>query len=583
MNVRSRLALAALLAFVFSGLGVAVPATAAVTTTASSLPGMLTVRSDTHADTYIRDLFQHWIDADYDGCNTRYEVLIAESTTPVTVGSGCSLTGTTWVSPYDNVTWTAASDVDVDHVVPLAEAWRSGAWSWTAQQRKEFANDLDVPYALIAVTDSVNQSKSDRDPALWMPSNTAFQCEYVIDWALVKYRWSLTVDSAEMSALTSTLSGTCGNTAVTLPSQKISTVASGVAEPSGFADGTTRLYGASRYETAIKVSQRYAPGVPAVYVATGTNFPDALSAAAAAAYVGGPLLLTTPTSLPAAVKTEIQRLNPAKIFVIGGTGAVSASVATQLNSIAPVTRYGGADRYATGLQIVNGMFSSSTTAILATGRSFPDALAATGVAGKLNAPVILIDGVKSSLTSATLSTLNSLGVDDVILAGGTGVVSSSIATQLRNKGYTVTRYGGADRYATAALLNNAYFPYGSTDTMFLATGTNFPDALAGAALAGRLGAPLYITTPSCAPKPIHDSVNGLSPSKKAVLGGTAVVSNSAASNTECTSGSGTTPTVDPRYPYCKDLPAGYGPYYKGVDPEYYWYRDADSDGIVCEW
>ena len=304
-------------------------------------------------------------------------------------------------------------------------------------------------------------------------------------------------------------------------------------EPSGFATGTTRLSGASRYETAIQVSKKYAPGVPAVYVATGTNFPDALSAAAAAAYVGGPLLLTTPTSLPSAVKTEIQRLSPSKIVVIGGTGAVSASVASQLSTIAPVTRYGGADRYATGLQIVNGTFTSSTTAILATGRSFPDALAATGVAGTLNAPVILIDGVKTTLTTATLSTLSSLGVTKVILAGGTGVVSRGIETQLRNNGYTVTRYGGADRYATAALLNNAYFPKGSTETMFLATGTNFPDALAGAAMAGRIGAPLYITTPTCVPTSIRNSINALSPSKKAVLGGTAVVSNNAANNQVC--------------------------------------------------
>jgi len=327
------------------------------------------------------------------------------------------------------------------------------------------------------------------------------------------------------------------NVVVTTPSgtssAKTFTYVAPVVSPSGFAAGTTRLSGASRYDTAIQVSKQYAPGVPAVFVATGTNFPDALSAAAAAASLGGPLLLTTPTSLPAAVKAEIQRLAPAKIYVIGGTGAVSASVASELAKIAPVTRFGGANRYDTGLQIVNGTFSSSTTAILATGRSFPDALAATGVAGTLNAPVILVDGVKSTLTSATLTTLSSLGVKNVIIAGGTGVVSKGIVTQLQGKGYNVTRYGGADRYATAALMNSHFFPKGSSDTMFLATGTNFPDALAGAALAGRLGAPLYITTPTCAPKSIHDSVVALAPTKTAVLGGTAVVSSNAAKNQTC--------------------------------------------------
>jgi putative cell wall-binding protein len=336
---------------------------------------------------------------------------------------------------------------------------------------------------------------------------------------------------------------------VTAPAHAAGTVDATVTTPSGsslarayrygtaphaFADGVTRLFGESRYDTAIGVSQQYAPGVPAVFVATGTNFPDALSAAAAAAFLGGPLLLTTPTELPAAVKAEIQRLAPAKIFVIGGTGAVSESVASELATIAPVTRYGGADRYDTGLQIVDGTFTSSRTAILATGRSFPDALAATGVAGSLNAPVILIDGVQSSVTAETLSALSGLGVTNVIIAGGTSVISTGIEAQLTSAGYSVTRYGGADRYSTAALMNTNFFPHGSTDTMFLATGTNFPDALAGAALAGRLGAPLYITTPGCAPTAIHDSVAALNPSKTAVLGGPTVVSDNAAHNQVCT-------------------------------------------------
>lgn len=124
----------------------------------------------------------------------------------------------------------------------------------------------------------------------------------------------------------------------------------------------------------------------------------------------------------------------------------------------------------------------------------------------------------------------------VTVAGGTGVVSTAIIAQLQSRGYTVTRYGGSNRYATAALINNAYFPSGSADTMFLATGADFPHALAGAALAGRLAAPQYVTVAACAPNPIHDSVAALPPAKKAVLGGTAVVSNTAAMNWECPPG-----------------------------------------------
>jgi len=301
----------------------------------------------------------------------------------------------------------------------------------------------------------------------------------------------------------------------------------------GFLDGATRLAGASRYETAVQVSRRYLPGVPVVYVATGTHFPDALSAAAAAASAGGPLLLTRPTALPASVKAEIERLAPTRIFVIGGVGAVSPAVVADLQTIASVTRYGGADRYDTGLKVVNGTFSSASTAIVATGRSFPDALSATGVAGKLKAPVILVDGVRAAVTGATLSTLANLGVTDVVIAGGTGAVSSGIEAQLKAAGYNVTRYGGADRYSTAALINNKFFPEGSTDTMFLATGENFPDALAGGALAGPLGAPMYLSRTGCTPVSVHNSIVALSPSKTAVLGGTSVVSASAAANQVC--------------------------------------------------
>ncbi|EPR76630.1 Chitin binding protein [Leifsonia rubra CMS 76R] len=300
-----------------------------------------------------------------------------------------------------------------------------------------------------------------------------------------------------------------------------------------FPDGVTRLYGASRYETAVRVSQQSAPGVPAVFVAAGTNFPDALSAAAAAAYVGGPLLLTTPGAIPANVVAEIQRLNPTKIYIAGGTGAVSASVETVLEGIAPVIRFGGGDRYATGLELVGGIFPSSASVVLATGRNFPDALAATGVAGKLSSPVVLVDGLQSTISSATLAEFSRMGVTDVIIAGGTGVISAGIRTQLNGLGYTVSRYGGADRYATAALINNAYFPAGSADTLVLANGTNFPDALAGAAMAGLIGAPLYTTSPTCAPTPIHNSIITLGPSKTVVLGGPAVLSNNAANNGAC--------------------------------------------------
>jgi hypothetical protein len=162
---------------------------------------------------YSRDLFPHWIDADGDGCNTRNEVLIAEADDPVTVGSGCSLSGGRWFSYYDRLSWTNTSDIDIDHVVPLAEAWDSGARTWTTTVRQQYANDLGDSRALVGVTDNVNQEKGDQDPREWMP--TYDKCRYLREWVAVKHRWRLTVDSGEKSALSSLAAG-CSNTTITV-------------------------------------------------------------------------------------------------------------------------------------------------------------------------------------------------------------------------------------------------------------------------------------------------------------------------------------------------------------------------------
>ena len=150
-----------------------------------------------HVGGYNRDLFADWYDADRNGCNTRKEVLIAESLDPVQIGSSCSISGGRWFSIYDNIETTDSSSFDIDQMVPLSEAWGSGAWNWNADQRKHFANDLDQPIFLIAVTASSNRSKSDRDPAEWMPPNGGYHCEYVRIWIEIKRAWDLSVDQAE--------------------------------------------------------------------------------------------------------------------------------------------------------------------------------------------------------------------------------------------------------------------------------------------------------------------------------------------------------------------------------------------------
>ena len=152
---------------------------------------------------YARSAFKHWIDADRDGCNTRYEVLISEAKVAPKVGSRCALTGGKWRSSYDGKIFTSPTGLDIDHMVPLAEAWRSGAWAWSPDERMEFANDLEFSATLIAVTAGANRSKGDRDVAKWLPAKA--KCRYIANWIAVKSRFALTVDLVEGEFLRSKL------------------------------------------------------------------------------------------------------------------------------------------------------------------------------------------------------------------------------------------------------------------------------------------------------------------------------------------------------------------------------------------
>jgi hypothetical protein len=148
---------------------------------------------------YNRSLFKHWIDADKDGCNTRAEVLIEEAVVKPKIGPKCKLTGGEWVSAYDGKKVTNASQLDVDHLVPLAEAWRSGAWKWSAAERQAYANDLENSEALISVALATNRSKGDKDPSLWIPIQN--QCNYVESWISIKSKYSLSIDKSEKTKL----------------------------------------------------------------------------------------------------------------------------------------------------------------------------------------------------------------------------------------------------------------------------------------------------------------------------------------------------------------------------------------------
>ncbi|MFE4692076.1 HNH endonuclease family protein [Streptomyces sp. NPDC056749] len=164
-------------------------------------------------DGYERDSFKHWVDEDGDGCPTRAEVLIEEATTKPEQGERCALTGGTWMSYYDEAEVTDARKLDIDHMVPLAEAWDSGAYDWTAERRQAYANDLGFPRSLVAVTAKTNRSKSDKDPAQWLPPAQGARCTYAADWTATKLRWKLSIDQDERGALLE-LAKECPDTSV---------------------------------------------------------------------------------------------------------------------------------------------------------------------------------------------------------------------------------------------------------------------------------------------------------------------------------------------------------------------------------
>ncbi|MEV7471417.1 HNH endonuclease family protein [Streptomyces kronopolitis] len=175
--------------------------------------GRLKVARESRAG-YERDKFHLWTDADHDGCDTRKEVLLAEAVKKPRQGAGCKLTGGSWRSYYDDKFVTDARKLDIDHVVPLAEAWDSGASKWTAKRREQYANDLGAPGTLVAVSLGPNRTKGDKDPAEWMPPAKDATCTYAADWVSAKLRWKLTVDRAEQSKLQWVAAG-CPSTKVT--------------------------------------------------------------------------------------------------------------------------------------------------------------------------------------------------------------------------------------------------------------------------------------------------------------------------------------------------------------------------------
>ncbi|MCS5722686.1 cell wall-binding repeat-containing protein [Herbiconiux sp. CPCC 203407] len=285
-----------------------------------------------------------------------------------------------------------------------------------------------------------------------------------------------------------------------------------------------RIGGADRYAVSAAVSaQKFPTGVDVAYVASGAVFPDALSASAAAGDGGGPVLLVTKDSVPGAVAAELERLDPKRIVVTGGTDTVSAVVQTALAAYSPVVaRIGGADRYAVSAAISAGAFDPKRPVVyVASGGVFPDALSGSAAAGAKGGPVLLVR--KDAIPGEVKSELDRLDPATIVVLGGTSTVAQSVEAELRSMAPT-TRIEGADRYAVSASITATYFGSPDTRTVYVASGQVFPDALSGSAAAIRNGAPVLLVQKDGVPSLVALELDRLKPSRVVVLGGPDTVS-----------------------------------------------------------
>jgi putative cell wall-binding protein len=302
---------------------------------------------------------------------------------------------------------------------------------------------------------------------------------------------------------------------------------------------SVRIEGADRYATAANVSKAaFQPGVDVVYVSTGEGFPDALAAGPVGAKANGPVLLVTTNLIPTSTATELDRLDPDKIVVLGGTASVSEGVLTSLDAYTEgtVTRLGGADRYETSALLSTSVFSPGVPVVyIASGVNYPDALAGAAAAGSQGGPVLLVR--TESIPTSVETELNRLDPVQIVVLGGTATVSNSVQADLADFSSQVVRRGGTDRYKTAALVSgNAFTP--DVQFAFITTGLNFPDALSAGPPAGIAKVPVLLVPGNCIPTEVQAEIDRLTLEGITILGGQTSVSASVAAGQSCTPGNG---------------------------------------------
>ena len=287
-----------------------------------------------------------------------------------------------------------------------------------------------------------------------------------------------------------------------------------------------RLGGTDRFQTARLIAQRHfqAP-VPVAYIAPGNNFPDALAGGSLAAATGGPVLLASANDtgeVPLGTALALAELEPQRIVLLGGPAVIGPRALASYQQIAPTTRIAGADRFATAAAIASELEPGGRV-FIANGRNFPDALAGAAVAASSGSAVLLVN--PTSIPTATRTALQALNPSEIVVLGQTGAVSASVANQLR--AYTsgdVIRLGGANRYETAIEIAKHFFPEGA-DSLYIATGANFPDALTATPGAGINNAPVLLVPPTGLTPALLQLIEDIAPGRIFILGGTGVVSS----------------------------------------------------------
>ncbi|WP_370296747.1 cell wall-binding repeat-containing protein [Rossellomorea marisflavi] len=274
---------------------------------------------------------------------------------------------------------------------------------------------------------------------------------------------------------------------------------------------TKRIAGPTRYETAVEISKEGWSTSGTVVLAKGNDFPDALAGGPLAHYYKAPILLTNGKKLTAVSKKEIQRLKAKKVVLLGGEGAISNGVASELKKMGvTVERVGGKNRYETAAAIAKKI--PSTKVVVANGKSFADALAVAPYASKNQMPILLTD--PKYLPAPTKNAIK--GKQSTIVVGGNGAVSDTVMSKLP----APKRYGGATRYDTAKIIVQQ-LPLGK-GIGYVATGKSFPDALAGSSLAAKNNAPLLLVDPKYIPSQTKSVMTGFT--KYGVWGGPSAVS-----------------------------------------------------------